>query len=204
MKLIILVGLLVPMIGCTYYLPPSVSSTSLGPKEKPVMIKSGRSSSYYVLFFGPFGDNSLEAAINDAVGKNGDTMINVFVDRKMIFFPFPYFSLFTVNDTMVHGTIIKYTDDIGIYREPKSSQVSEQIQVERGGDYKQKIREVISSLKDGQQIKITTWDNKVIDGKYEGILKDNPEKFKFMAYVDGNFTETSVAISKVKNIELVQ
>jgi hypothetical protein len=93
-------------------MPAAVSSTGLGPNEKPVRVVSGEASAYYVLgFIGPLGDDSLQAAVEDARSQaKSDTMVNVFVDRQIMNFPFDYFALVSRIQTRVYGTLIQYTD----------------------------------------------------------------------------------------------
>ncbi len=98
--------------GCTYYMPAAVSSTSIGNQgEVPVKVVSGRSEASYFLAFGPFGDDSLLAALEDARSKgDGDTLANVFVDRKLFCVPHCGFALYTSIETKVTGTLVKYQD----------------------------------------------------------------------------------------------
>ncbi len=100
------------LLGCIYHRPFQVSTTSLGPKEIPVKTSAGSASAFYFLFLGPFGDDSLEAAIKNAVSNeksgNVDTMVNVFVDRKILEFPF----VFKKMTTTVWGTLIRYEDEM--------------------------------------------------------------------------------------------
>jgi hypothetical protein len=89
----------------------AVSSAPLGPKEHPVAIVSGQSSAYYFLGMGPTGDDSIQAAVEDAKQqKNSDTIMNVFVDRKLFCFPVCGFSLVTQVTTRIYGTLVKYDD----------------------------------------------------------------------------------------------
>lgn len=99
--------------GCTYYMPVAVSSTSIGNQgEIPVKVVSGRSEASYFLFLGPFGDDSLQAALEDARSQgDGDTLANVFVDRKLFCFPLCGFSLYTSIETRITGTLVKYQDE---------------------------------------------------------------------------------------------
>lgn len=84
--------------GCTYYQPAMVSSSSInGDYERPVLVTYGEAHAFYLFgLVGPFGNDSLQAAIEDAMGDApADTMTNVFVDRYITFFPLPGFSLVT-------------------------------------------------------------------------------------------------------------
>lgn len=101
--------------GCVHYMPAAVSSTSIGSKyEVPVRTVTGTSSAYYVLGLGPTGDDSLNAAIEDAKSQApSDSIANVFVDRKLTCVPVCGFSLFKRIDTMVYGTLVKYMKEDG-------------------------------------------------------------------------------------------
>lgn len=105
--------MLLSFSGCTYYMPMAVSSTSIGNQgEIPVKVVSGRSEASYFLFFGPFGDDSLLAALEDARNKgDGDTLANVFIDRKLFCVPLCGFSLYTSIETRITGTLVKYHDE---------------------------------------------------------------------------------------------
>lgn len=108
--------LAVSFSGCVHYMPAAVSSTSIGSKyEVPVKTVIGTSSAYYVFGFGPTGDDSLAAAIEDAKSEApSDSIANVFIDRKLTCFPVCGFSIFTRIDTIVYGTLVKYTDADGM------------------------------------------------------------------------------------------
>jgi len=103
------------LTGCVHYMPAAVSSTSIGSKyETPVRTVTGSSSAYYIFGIGPTGDDSLNAAIEDAKSNApSDSIANVFVDRKLICFPVCGFSIFTRIETMIYGTLVKYTDEAG-------------------------------------------------------------------------------------------
>ena len=103
--------------SCVHYQPVAVSSTSLGgEREEPVATVTGTSAATYV--FGiPSGDDSLAAAIRDARQQApSDSMVNVFVDRRMTCFPLCGFPLVVKVETMVYGTLVRY-----IYAEPTES-----------------------------------------------------------------------------------
>ena len=111
MKRFTMLGLLALTTGCVHYMPVAVSSAPLGPKEHPVAVVSGEASAYYFMGFGPMGDDSLEAAVADAKGqKDSDTIMNVFVDRRLFCFPLCGFSLITQGTTRIYGTLVKYDD----------------------------------------------------------------------------------------------
>jgi hypothetical protein len=99
--------------GCAYYQPMGMSSTSIGSQyERPSGMAEGRASSWH--FFPCYalcraGDDSLTAAVNNALdGKVGDTLANVYVERKTIAFPHIYFPLVVRTEVVVMGTLVKY------------------------------------------------------------------------------------------------
>lgn len=113
MMLFVILGIPFSFSACTYYMPMTVSSTSIGNQsEVPVKVVSGRSEASYFLIFGPFGDDSLQAALEDARRQgDGDTLANVFVDRKLFCVPTCGWSLYTAVETRVTGTLVKYQDE---------------------------------------------------------------------------------------------
>lgn len=97
--------------GCVHYMPAAVSSAPLGPKEHPVAMSTGESTAYYFLGLGPTGNDSLKAAVEDGLSqRKSDTMINVFIDRKILNFPFDFFPIFTKITTTVYGTLVRYDE----------------------------------------------------------------------------------------------
>ena len=93
--------------GCTFYRPMNVTLEPIGPKEEAVAVVKGESTAAYVLFFGPFGNDSLGAALEDARDKaKADSMTNVFVERKVFMIP----GIYTRRTTMISGTAIRYLD----------------------------------------------------------------------------------------------
>ena len=92
MRKIIAVLPILFLSGCAYYQPAAVSSASIGSQyERPVGMAEGKATRWY--FFPcwglcPVGEDSLKAALNDALTATpGDTLANVFVDRKITFYP---------------------------------------------------------------------------------------------------------------------
>jgi len=100
-----------------YYLPTAVSTNPVGTNyEKPVDVVSGKSSAYYLFggLFGPIGDDSLKAAVENALSyRRGSSLTNVFVDRKLICFPPCQWglTLFMEVNTIVLGTVVTYGGD---------------------------------------------------------------------------------------------
>ena len=148
--------------GCAHYMPAAISSTSIGSKyEVPVKTVTGTSSAYYVFGFGPTGDDSLNAAIEDAKSNApSDSIANVFVDRKLTCFPVCGFSVFTRIDTMIYGTLVKYTKEDGAPLMPKEEKTDEANQV---GE----IRSSFADFKKGDVLTIIF--KKDPDGRKSGI-----------------------------------
>ncbi|HAF96651.1 MAG: hypothetical protein A2X34_08570 [Elusimicrobia bacterium GWC2_51_8] len=101
------------LTGCAYYQPIGISSTSIGSQyERPSGMAEGVSRRW--LFFPcynacPVGEDSLKGAIADALdGQVGDTLANVYAERRIIAFPHIYFPLIVRSDIIVTGTLVKY------------------------------------------------------------------------------------------------
>jgi hypothetical protein len=99
--------------GCAYNQPMGLSSASIGSQyERPSGMAEGRAKRWQ--FFPcyslcPVGDDSLIAAVNNALdGKVGDTLANVYVERKTIAFPHKFFPLLERTEVVVMGTLVKY------------------------------------------------------------------------------------------------
>lgn len=107
-KLILLACSSILVGGCTIFVPtpPQMSSTEIQNNVQVVGTVEGESRVSYVLGFGPFGDNSLKAAIQDALSKRGgDALINVSIDQASTSF----FGVYSLVRTMVMGTAVKYS-----------------------------------------------------------------------------------------------
>lgn len=111
LRIVGLAGLL-SVVGCVYNGMVHVSSSPVGENEVPVKTASGSSSAFYILIFGPFGDASVNAAVEDALSKGtADTIMNVFVDRSATVFPVSFLPLVTIISTDVFGTLIRYGNE---------------------------------------------------------------------------------------------
>lgn len=118
-------AMLISVSGCTHYMPAAVSSTSIGNHgEIPVKVVSGSSSANSFLFFGPFGDASLQAALEDARSQgDGDTIANVFVDRILFCFPACFLPIYSSVETRITGTLVKYQDERALpFQKPVAKQ----------------------------------------------------------------------------------
>lgn len=107
LNFVLLICSLVMLAGCTIFMPtpPHMSSTEIGPNVQVVGTVEGESRTTYILGFGPYGDNSLKAAIQDALSKRGgDALINVSIDQVT----FEVLGFYTRRSTMVMGTAVKY------------------------------------------------------------------------------------------------
>ena len=99
------------LVGCTTYYPPTISTTSLySDREIPVKVVTGKSYSTVLLGFLEIeGNNSVSEALKRAKAKeDGDTLVNVFVDRTTTHIPFTWLPIITINTTTVTGTLIRY------------------------------------------------------------------------------------------------
>jgi hypothetical protein len=156
-----LIGLL--MTGCVHYQPAIVSTTSIGEQEIPLKVTYGESSAYYLFgILGPLGNDSLQAAIEDAQGDApSDTIVNVFIDRQVLNFPFDYLPLITRIKTNIYGTLIKYKDNPS-FKRPVALEMS--------------VDETVKYLKDVETrtyVKITMLNSNVYEG---GLISLNAEK----------------------------
>jgi len=97
--------------GCIHYMPGAVSSTSIGSTyEIPVKTVTGTSSAEYLFGFRQTGDDSLNAAIENAKSQApSDSIANIFVDRKITCIPFCCLPIYKKVDTYIYGTLVKYT-----------------------------------------------------------------------------------------------
>lgn len=112
-KLLSIFGIPLLFAGCIHYYPAAVSTNPVGTNyEKPVDVVSGQSSAFYIGIFGPFGNDSLQAAVEDALSfRRASSLSNVFVDRRLVCFPLCGFSIISRIDTMVYGTLVSYGGD---------------------------------------------------------------------------------------------
>lgn len=114
LKYIIMLASAGLMTGCTVFVPPppQMASSSI-PNSEAVGTVDGESRAYYVLGMGPFGDNSLKAAIKDSLSKRGgDALTNVAVDQVITYFglgpSLPMYNLGFSVKTKVFGTAVRY------------------------------------------------------------------------------------------------
>ncbi len=95
------------MLGCKTHAPYAMSTG--GPLIKNVRtlgrVEGVSVARYYLSIIGPIGDDSLEAAVADALSKKGgDSLINVTVGRERT----SYLGFVTVIRTRVTGLAVKY------------------------------------------------------------------------------------------------
>lgn len=154
--------LLLPMLvfcGCAYYQPIGISSTSIGSQyERPSGMAEGVSRRW--LFFPcynacPIGEDSLKAAIDDAlVGNVGDTLANVYAERRVVAFPHVMFPLIMRSDIIVTGTLVKYNtkefppdnDELVDFRKlDKPEEILAKLQLFRFTDQKKLLPKLSSS-----------------------------------------------------------
>lgn len=106
--------LLFGLQGCYYTKPLMIAPMALGPKEHPHAIVSGKSEAIYLLGISTGGDNTFEAALNNARDKGNvqnSTLANVFVDRHYSCFPACWIPIVMTVETTVTGTLITYDAD---------------------------------------------------------------------------------------------
>ncbi|MBI4668770.1 MAG: hypothetical protein HY747_06230 [Elusimicrobia bacterium] len=96
--------------GCTTYFPHSVSMGGVVMTDVEVVGRvEGTSRAHYIFGYGPIGDDSLKAAVADALSqKGGDTLVNVTVDRAVTKFPPMIGGMYMAVDTRVSGTAIRF------------------------------------------------------------------------------------------------
>ncbi len=97
--------------GCTTYIPHSASMGGVVMTNVEVLGRvEGRSRAQYIMGYGPLGDDSLKAAVADALSqKGGDSLINITVDRSITKFPPMVGGLYMAVDTHISGTAIRFT-----------------------------------------------------------------------------------------------
>jgi len=112
-KIIIFPFITIIFSGCAYYQPIGISSTSVGSQyERPSGIAEGVSRRWLIFpcyNACPIGEDSLKSAIDNALeGQVGDTLANVYAERRIIAFPHIYLPLIVRSDVIVTGTLVKY------------------------------------------------------------------------------------------------
>lgn len=140
------------LIGCVKYMPLMVSTNSINSKyEKPTRVVTGISSAYFICGLPISGDDSLNAAVADAMSYGrGDTLENVFIDRKIVGFPSIYFPIIGMVQTSILGTLVKYEvdnrNDFASTRIIKNSD-GVKLQIVEDGDLKDFQKEYREKLK---------------------------------------------------------
>jgi hypothetical protein len=101
------------MTGCTAHLAPVVS-TSFPRNAVALGVAEGKSEADYFLRIKMDGDDSVSAAIADALrGKDAHDLVNIVVERDLWCFPACGFDLYRSVETKVRGTLIKYLEEPG-------------------------------------------------------------------------------------------
>jgi len=163
--------------GCVYYRPAVVSTNSIGTKnEVPVKVVKGYSSASYIFGLGPMGNESLEAAIYDAIkNEKGSSLSNVFVDRRVLCFPFPPLCLYIRRDTMVYGTLVKYLDENGKEIPPASPPEAAGVNdaISPPPDPSASLKVFLGDLKKGTPIRLSLDD--LDEPVFEGIFIGTPD-----------------------------
>lgn len=101
--------------GCVTQKPIFVSPMSMGGNEEQVVgLVEGYSSAVFVPFISTYAalgedDGTLKTAIENALSKvDAHSLINVTVDRRCSFFPFPVFYVYARCGVHVTGTAVRY------------------------------------------------------------------------------------------------
>ncbi len=95
--------------GCIQYIPHSISMPgSVDIEAKVVGRVEGYATSQVTFGIIRTGDDSLKAAVADALSKKGgDALVNVTVDRDITFFPHQSYPLYIKIGTKVTGTAVR-------------------------------------------------------------------------------------------------
>jgi hypothetical protein len=175
---------IVLLAGCTHYHPSMVSSVSLGEKfERPVDVGTGHSSAVYWFGLGPNGDDSLKAAMEDAMlGKKADAMVNILVDRKTYCWPACAFPLYMKTETMLTGTLVDY----GTFDAEGSVSINS-------------VVEFLKKQPKGVGVTVTLKNGK----SYNGILiEDDPQSKKFYVQTDHGMEAHPFTYVEVKSVKI--
>ncbi|MBV9080136.1 MAG: hypothetical protein JO102_03335 [Elusimicrobia bacterium] len=105
---------LLALSGCVFHSRPLlVDHDVTGVYEEPVGTAEGVAKATYIFGFGPIGDDTVTTAIEDAIGHDGDALVNTAVDRRFRFYPAVFLPLVVQVETRVFGTVVTYVDDDG-------------------------------------------------------------------------------------------
>jgi hypothetical protein len=111
-KLGILAAALFMVAGCSYLTPVTISTNHLDPEHEIVlgMVKGISVNTYFL-----GGINGEEEGIRIAVERakfqvGADNLINVYVDRRITYYPAIILPLYTRVETIVYGTGVRYKD----------------------------------------------------------------------------------------------
>ena len=98
--------------GCSYLSPLTVSTTHLDPDhEIPLGIVEGTAVNGYFLGIPNGEDEGMRTAVERAKLRVGaDNLVNVYVDRRVTYYPATILPLYTRIETIVYGTGIRYKD----------------------------------------------------------------------------------------------
>ncbi|MBI4368602.1 MAG: hypothetical protein HY547_00060 [Elusimicrobia bacterium] len=98
------------LAGCTTYFPHSVSMGGVVLTNVEIVGRvEGMSRAHYIMGYGPVGDDSLKAAVADALSqRGGDTIVNVTVDRSVTKFPPMVGGIYESIQTTVSGTAVRF------------------------------------------------------------------------------------------------
>lgn len=110
-KTVFIVATILLCGGCAYNKEMVITPSTLGPNEKVVGLVSGRSQKSYLFGAFSWGDDSLKAALLDALSHSkipAQGLNNVFAEKSCTYYPIP--GLFWTCMTELTGAAIQFAD----------------------------------------------------------------------------------------------
>ena len=111
-KLVLCAGIL-SFTGCAYFSPIAVSTTHLDPEHEIALgIVQGKAVNSYFLGAAGGDEEGMKVAVENAKLKvaDADNLVNVYVDRRVTYYPCTILPLYTRVETIVTGTAVRYKD----------------------------------------------------------------------------------------------
>ncbi len=102
------------LAGCAHFTPLAVSTTHLDPDhEVSLGLVGGKAVNNYILGFRDGPEEGMRVAVERAKNAvKADNLINIYVDQRTTYIPFIFLPIFTVQETIVTGTAVKYKTSI--------------------------------------------------------------------------------------------
>lgn len=196
--LVVAAAAIFSLSSCTHYYPAAISSASLGQREKPVMVTTGTSQAVYVFGFGPIGGNdTLEAAVENAKKDTpADTMINTYMDRKVVSFPAEFFPLLRVITTTVYGTLVKYDQPLQAKPATKEEAWDDEPVKKQRAPANPAVTKALEQLKPGDEVVIITNKGKEVMGKFHAFADE--QKYEF--WLDRGSSYTPIPVADVADV----